>query len=47
MFPVAVQAPVEYSNQNDANADLEFMVEVLELVFEYAQKLAAFFIPRS
>jgi hypothetical protein len=46
MFPVAVQAPADYQNQN-ANADLELIVEVAELVFEYVLKAVRFFVRQN
>lgn len=43
MFPVAVQAPADYKG-NEANADLELVLEVAELVIEYALKAVRFFV---
>lgn len=46
MFPVAVQAPADYNNDQGGNADVEFIVEVLELIVESVQNVLVYFFAR-
>lgn len=46
MFPVAVQAPADYQNDHGGNADIELIVEVLELILESVQKVRGYFFAR-